>query len=178
MSISGGVAALPSLAEHRAPAVISDNADAGVSAWPGGSGLGRQSARQPRFRGVGDDSTPRGWTVENRSRTAVFRETNTVRSGSASARLVRRYLSTGNNYGVAQPVPGIRIEPGAEAYDAGGRRLRAGSRPGAGVYFVVGPCRRVRPVVIVRQSCGCAVGPTCASSTVLTSAAGSLLLAY
>ncbi len=54
-----------------------------------------------------NDSTPAHWEVENRGRTAVYKETDTVRTGEAAARLVRRNLPPGNNYGLMQRV-GIR----------------------------------------------------------------------
>ncbi len=59
----------------------------------------------PGFEDWLDDSTPAGWSVENRSKTGVFRETDTVFQGRSSCQFVRRELAAGNNYGLIQRVP-------------------------------------------------------------------------
>ncbi len=59
----------------------------------------------PGFEQWDDDSTPAGWLVEDRGCTAVQREADSCRSGVGAARLVRRELVPGNNYGISQRVP-------------------------------------------------------------------------
>ena len=85
----------------------------------------------PGFELWEDDSTPAVWRVENRTRTMVRREQDTVRSGEASLKLERLELITGNNFGVVQTVP---VRGGAEYhYRVWAREAEPEMRLGVGV---------------------------------------------
>ncbi len=76
--------------------------------------------QNPGFEQWNDDSTPSFWTVESRTRTGVYLETDTVAAGVSACRLVRRVSGTGNNAGVLQRVPvlpGRRYELSVWAWD-------------------------------------------------------------
>ncbi len=76
--------------------------------------------QNPGFEQWTNDSTPGCWTVEARTRTGVFRETDTAAADTAACRLVRRVSGTGSNAGVVQRVPvlpGVRYELSLRAWD-------------------------------------------------------------
>ena len=59
----------------------------------------------PGFEAWTDDSTPEGWRVEARTKTAVLHEADTVKSGAGACRLTRLVAGTGDNKGILERVP-------------------------------------------------------------------------
>jgi len=65
----------------------------------------------PGFETWTNDSTPEGWRIEVRTKTAVLREADTVNSGAAACRLTRLVAGTGDNKGILERVP---VRPGTQ----------------------------------------------------------------
>jgi hypothetical protein len=71
-----------------------------------GMGFGN-ALDNPGFESWLNDSTPNVWRVEQRSRTSVLVEHDTVRSGAGACRLTRLVAGIGDNKGVLQRIPVI-----------------------------------------------------------------------